>query len=101
MSLGIWSSRLIPRLKDIGPDPGLISDTLLGVVAQRLVRRICHHCVEPYQPEIKGLEILGLTSQQIQQSVWRRGCGCGHLIEKNGSHQSSHGTALNHRNYAC
>ncbi|MGB3203102.1 MAG: GspE/PulE family protein, partial [Nodosilinea sp.] len=31
----------IPRLKDIGPDPSLISDALLGIVAQRLVRKVC------------------------------------------------------------
>ncbi|MGB3200986.1 MAG: GspE/PulE family protein, partial [Nodosilinea sp.] len=48
----------IPRIKDIGPDPGLISDALLGVVAQRLVRRICPHCAEPTQPNPDLLAIL-------------------------------------------
>ncbi len=42
--------KAIPRLKDIGPDPGLLSDALLGIVAQRLVRRVCAHCAEPYTP---------------------------------------------------
>ena len=71
----------IPRLKDIGPDPGLISDALLGVVAQRLVRRICPHCAEPYQPDVKKLELLGLGPQSIQQTVWHQGCGCGHCFQ--------------------
>lgn len=66
----------IPRIKDIGPDPGLVSDALLGVVAQRLVRRICPHCAEPYQPQEKEFELLGLTPHQIAGARWRRGRGC-------------------------
>ena len=54
----------IPRLKDIGPDPALMSDALLGIVAQRLVRRICPHCGETYTPTKADLQILGLESQE-------------------------------------
>lgn len=66
----------IPRLKDIGPDPGLISDALLGIVAQRLVRRICPHCSLPYTPTTTDLEILGLTSEMANLEAWRQGRGC-------------------------
>lgn len=66
----------IPRIKDIGPDPGLVSDALLGVVAQRLVRRVCHHCSEPYQPTDEDLLTLGLTKSQMAQGNWQRGSGC-------------------------
>ena len=66
----------IPRLKDIGPDPGLISDALLGVVAQRLVRRVCPHCAEPYNPTPEDLRTLGLTLDQANSQAWRRGQGC-------------------------
>lgn len=66
----------IPRLKDIGPDPGLLSDALLGIVAQRLVRRVCLHCAEPYTPSEADLKVLGLGGQQIQPGTWRRGRGC-------------------------
>ena len=66
----------IPRIKDIGPDPGLISDALLGVVAQRLVRRICPHCAEPTQPNSELLAILQLDAAQIKKGNWRRGRGC-------------------------
>lgn len=66
----------IPRIKDIGPDPGLISDALLGVVAQRLVRRVCPHCAEAYQPKERDLKLLGLSSQQLSTAIWRRGRGC-------------------------
>ena len=66
----------IPRLKDIGPDPGLISDALLGIVAQRLVRRVCPHCAEPYQPNQADLDILGLELAEANTLNWRKGRGC-------------------------
>jgi len=55
----------IPRLKDIGPDPALMSDALLGIVAQRLVRKICLHCGEAHTPTTEELQILGLEQPQI------------------------------------
>lgn len=66
----------IPRIKDIGPDPGLISDALLGIVAQRLVRRICPHCAAPYQPSASELRSLGLSAKTTDISQWRKGKGC-------------------------
>lgn len=59
----------IPRLKDIGPDPALMSDALLGIVAQRLVRRICPHCGEAYTPTKADLQILGLDQQEVLPSM--------------------------------
>ncbi|MEM6426665.1 MAG: hypothetical protein AAF728_16120 [Cyanobacteria bacterium P01_D01_bin.128] len=66
----------IPRLKDIGPDPGLVSDALLGVIAQRLVRRICPHCSEPATPKLEALERLGIPAKNVDLSHCRRGRGC-------------------------
>lgn len=66
----------IPRIKDIGPDPALISDALLGIVAQRLVRRICPHCAEPYQPTLRDLHRLGLEQKHTSLGTWKRGRGC-------------------------
>jgi len=66
----------IPRLKDIGPDPGLISDALLGIVAQRLVRRICPHCATPSPPTDEDLATLGLTQSEAHPEQWRIGKGC-------------------------
>jgi type II secretory ATPase GspE/PulE/Tfp pilus assembly ATPase PilB-like protein len=71
----------IPRIKDIGPDVGLISDALLGVVAQRLVRRICPHCSEPATPNLQGIKLLGLDKQQIAQANWQQGRGCSHCFQ--------------------
>lgn len=66
----------IPRIKDIGPDPSLISDALLGVVAQRLVRKVCPHCSEPHRPTAEELQVLGLEREQANLEQWRRGQGC-------------------------
>lgn len=66
----------IPRLKDIGPDPGLISDALLGIVGQRLIRKICPHCSIPYTPIEHDMEILGLKKEEIDLTGWRQGKGC-------------------------
>ncbi len=66
----------IPRLKDIGPDPSLVSDALLGIVAQRLVRKVCPHCQEVYTPTGGDLQRLGLSMQEANPEAWRRGRGC-------------------------
>ncbi|PSR19003.1 type II/IV secretion system protein [filamentous cyanobacterium CCP3] len=66
----------IPRLKDIGPDPSLISDALLGIVAQRLVRKVCPHCAVPCEPTARDLALLGITYDQAHASQWRVGTGC-------------------------
>ncbi|MBF2074473.1 MAG: type II/IV secretion system protein [Synechococcales cyanobacterium C42_A2020_086] len=71
----------IPRLKDIGPDPGLISDALLGIVAQRLVRKVCPHCAEPYTPTPADLKLLGLTPEEANSPHWRKGKGCPHCFQ--------------------
>ncbi|WP_313707759.1 GspE/PulE family protein, partial [Planktothrix agardhii] len=66
----------IPRLKDIGPDPGLISDALLGIVGQRLTRRVCPHCAESYSPTAMDLDLLGLELKDVKTDSWRKGRGC-------------------------
>ncbi len=72
----------IPRLHDIGPDPSLISDALLGVVAQRLVRRICPHCKESYPATDADFKRLGILPSQIKaEPVLHRGRGCSQCLE--------------------
>ncbi len=66
----------IRRLRDLGVDTGSISDALLGVVAQRLVRRVCPHCAEHYIPTDAELEIFGLTRNQLNLEGCRKGRGC-------------------------
>lgn len=66
----------IVRLRDLGLEPFLISSTLLGALAQRLVRTICPHCPESF--EIEGSELLKLGFPVAEQETYRlkRGKGC-------------------------
>lgn len=66
----------IVRLEDLGLEPFLISSTLLGALAQRLVRRICPHCVEPYQLEAEALRKMGFPVSGNGMIELHRGKGC-------------------------
>ncbi len=51
----------ITRLRDMGVEAFLLSSTLRGILAQRLVRRLCDHCKRPYEPDATELATLNLT----------------------------------------
>ncbi len=50
----------ITRLRDMGVEPFLLSSSLIGVLAQRLVRLLCTECRTPYQPDASECKLLGL-----------------------------------------
>lgn len=60
------------RLFDMGIEPYLVASTIRGILAQRLVRRICEHCREEYDPEPALLKKIGLK----QGMKMFRGKGC-------------------------
>jgi len=67
------------RLSEMGVAPYLISPTLLGVVSQRLVRKVCLACIERYEPGANELETIGLPSVPAGTKVARgRGCAACH-----------------------
>jgi len=66
----------IVRLMDMGLEPFLISSTLLGCVAQRLVRTICPGCVETFQMEQEELLKLGFPVSGSGTIELKRGKGC-------------------------
>ncbi len=66
----------IVRLMDMGLEPFLISSTLLGCVAQRLVRTICSGCVETFQMEKEELLKLGFPVSGAGVVELKRGKGC-------------------------
>ena len=66
----------VTRLIDMGIEPFLISSTLIGVLAQRLIRRVCPVCKEPYTPDDSELEAFGVTREQIGNQQFWRGTGC-------------------------
>jgi len=65
----------IPRLLDIGILPDIMSGNIIGVVAQRLVRRLCVHCKTSYQAEAHEARLLG-TAADAPRPVIFRPSGC-------------------------
>jgi len=68
----------ITRLIDMGIEPFLVSSTIIGVLAQRLVRRICPDCRKSYQPHPEQLRELGIkevSSRKLDRRFFR-GDGC-------------------------
>ncbi len=63
----------ITRIEDMGIEPYLIAASLVGVIAQRLVRKNCPQCVENYEPEADLLSLMGL---QPEDGHWRHSRGC-------------------------
>jgi type IV pilus assembly protein PilB len=66
----------ITRLLDMGVAPFLVSSAVQGVVAQRLVRRICKDCKETYLPEPAEVRVLGQNPELIAGRTFARGRGC-------------------------
>ena len=66
----------IARLLDLGIEPFLITATIEGIVAQRLVRRICNKCKTPYEPTEAQLMELGLTPDKLNGKKFHYGRGC-------------------------
>lgn len=65
----------VTRLIDMGVEPFLVSSSVNAILAQRLVRKICSHCREPYTPSAEYLEKLELP-EQFKNAVLYRGKGC-------------------------
>jgi general secretion pathway protein E len=66
----------VTRLLDMGVEPYLAASSLVGVVAQRLVRRICANCSEPDTPDMDALKSVGIAPEDIQGRNILRGRGC-------------------------
>jgi type II secretory ATPase GspE/PulE/Tfp pilus assembly ATPase PilB-like protein len=64
------------RLKNMGVEGFLITSAVLGVVGQRLVRKVCPACAEKDTPDPALLRTLGLTREQIAGARFRKGRGC-------------------------
>ena len=65
----------VPRLLDIGILPDIMAGNLIGVVGQRLVRKLCVHCKEPYEPSRMERQVLGIGRATEVPPVYRaRGC---------------------------
>jgi type IV pilus assembly protein PilB len=66
----------VTRLVDMGVEPFLVSATLEGILAQRLLRTICKNCRSAYTPSLSILNQLGLTQDDIGGKQFYTGAGC-------------------------
>jgi len=66
----------VTRLIDMGVEPFLVASSLLGVIAQRLVRKVCPHCKEYYVPTEAELLNLGLSPEKFRNKKIVRPMGC-------------------------
>lgn len=72
------SAGAITRLLNMGMDPFLVASSIVGVLAQRLVRKVCTNCAQPYTPtpdELKAFEV-DLNSNMALKTNFRMGAGC-------------------------
>jgi type IV pilus assembly protein PilB len=70
----------IVRLINMGVEPYLINSSIVCVMAQRLVRKICVHCKEPYTIKEEILESLKLEPRKYAKVEFFRGKGCTHCF---------------------
>ncbi len=66
----------ITRLLDLGIEPFLISSAIIGILAQRLVRKPCPRCSEPREPSADAIEKAGGASRLPANAKWVAGRGC-------------------------
>ncbi len=65
----------IPRLQDLGVLPDIMSGNIIGVVAQRLIRRLCQNCKQPFRPDDEmTLRILGVEKDWSGEIFRAGGC---------------------------
>ena len=69
----------IERLVDMGVEPYLVASALKGVLSQRLVRRVCPDCRQPYHPTEEEQQSLGL--EYDPERVFYKGKGCPHCFD--------------------
>ena len=66
----------IPRLLDIGIAPDVLSGNIIGIVAQRLIRRLCKHCKQPYEATAEECRLVDVDLQKAP--TLHRSVGCDH-----------------------
>jgi len=71
----------IARMVDMGIEPFLISSSVLLICAQRLMRKICPHCKEPFQVPADVIHRLGLKQEEVDGQQFYRGRGCARCKE--------------------
>lgn len=78
------SPSTIMRLIDMGVDPIYVASSVKLIVAQRLLRRICSNCKEPYNPTDEEIQRLMLTRKELEGAKIMKGAGC-HKCKNSGN----------------
>jgi type IV pilus assembly protein PilB len=72
---GTDAAGALERFLDLGIEPFLVASSVVGIVGQRLVRRICRYCSVPYRPSDEELEFYRRVGGPAKEEFWR-GEGC-------------------------
>lgn len=70
----------LTRLVDMGIEPYLLTSSVVGILAQRLVRLICPHCKVSYTPSVQELKELGVERSSLTHEKLHKGEGCAHCF---------------------
>ncbi|MFN8615405.1 MAG: ATPase, T2SS/T4P/T4SS family [Vampirovibrionales bacterium] len=70
------AAKTINRLSEMGAPEYLISSTVIGIVAQRLIRKLCPHCKQAYSPSPQEAEQLRLSAEEAKQYTLYKAAGC-------------------------
>jgi type IV pilus assembly protein PilB len=62
----------LARLDEMGVEPFLVSASLIGIISQRLLRRVCAECREPYRPDAEELKHFGMVAGREQAVTFHR-----------------------------
>jgi type IV pilus assembly protein PilB len=68
----------VTRMIDMGVPAYLVSGSVIGILAQRLVRVICSKCKQPHTPTERELQAAGITPEQAASANFMKGRGCNH-----------------------
>ncbi|MEI9963178.1 MAG: ATPase, T2SS/T4P/T4SS family [Limisphaerales bacterium] len=66
----------VTRLVDIGVKPFLVASSTRCLMAQRLVRKVCRKCAQPYQPTDAEMRALNITADALKDATIQKGRGC-------------------------
>jgi general secretion pathway protein E len=71
----------VTRLLDMGIEPFLIASSLICVISQRLVRRLCAHCKEVFKPDAAMVKPLGITEAEAAAMTFYKAVGCDECLK--------------------
>ncbi len=73
------SAGAVSRLLDLGVEPYLVSSSLIAIIAQRLVRKVCPDCKKAMEPSVRDLKALGISDEKLSVGTKKEffvGAGC-------------------------